>query len=133
MTSPTREEIAERVGDLRGDAADVARNWEGSPEGDAIRWRMLRAADALEALAADREWKPIDGKAIDGNWYEVWVPREDLGTHECIFVAKHVKDFQDGDFWMDVADTEACIDPAPTHYRKLPLPPSTGDKEGAAS
>ena len=58
MTFSTDKEIAERIRDMRAGAEDVGSHWQ-SAEGDAIRWRMLRAADALEALSKEREWKPI--------------------------------------------------------------------------
>lgn len=86
---------------------------------------VREAADALEALAAEREWKPIanaprDGRNLLLSWGEdririgAWVAHRDV-SHPFVW------EDQSGSVlvrpWKD--DTE------PTHYRELPAPPKT--------
>jgi hypothetical protein len=109
MITPTNEEIAALIKDY---AAGLCDPW-------VLAGKM---ADALEALSKEREWKPVD-TAPTNVAVLLYSPDRGIANEERIEL----------DFYRTERNHSGSVHSWATHWRDLPLPPPSTEKEGDAA
>ena len=117
--TPTPAEIRELAADLRAEGNEMSIAY-GSAEGDAKRWRLHRAAAALEHLLQFVEWKPIEEAPRDST--EILTHCDFDGPRHCIVVSFEENDENPKWPWWDW-DCKGIHESVPTHFVHLPPPP----------
>ena len=120
MTSPTQAEIDAAV--------KLAKDTVACEHGHKTHWAQyaaLQLARALLALAAEREWRPIESAPRDGTWILIAGNSGYNTTPLRVSVARYYPEYRPHNPWQTHSD-DAFTDGGdlPIYWLPLPKPPT---------